>query len=97
MPTSTSHLDDNERLARRLAGARLGWYVHAGVYVVMTAVMGMLSALSAKSWALIPAFAWGVGVAVHGLVVFLLTDGRGLYERLVQQERERLALHRDPW
>jgi hypothetical protein len=44
-----------------------------------------------------PAFGWGIGLAVHGAAVFLATGGGGLPERLVQQERKRLALQRDPW
>ena len=88
---------DLERIARRRAGARLGWYLHAGVYVVVTSALGLLSALGGKSWAVYPALGWGTGVVIHGLVVFFLTDGRGLYERLVQQERQRLSMQRDPW
>jgi hypothetical protein len=30
-------------------------------------------------------------------VTFLVIGGAGLHERLVQQERNRLALQRDPW
>jgi hypothetical protein len=30
-------------------------------------------------------------------VVFVATGGAGLHERLVQQERSRLQLQRDPW
>ncbi len=86
-----------ERIARRSAAARLGWYVHAGVYVIVTSLLGLLSALGGKAWAVYPALGWGTGVVIHGLVVFFLTDGRGVYERLVQQERERLSLQRDPW
>jgi hypothetical protein len=86
-----------ERIARRSAAARLGWYVHAGVYVVVTAFLGLLSASGGKGWAVYPAMGWGAGVVIHGLIVFFLTDGRGVYERLVQQERERLSLQRDPW
>jgi 2TM domain len=88
---------DIERMARRSAGARLGWYIHAGVYVVITTALGLLSAMGGKGWAVYPALGWGAGVVIHGLVVFFLTDGRGVYERLVQQERERLSLQRDPW
>jgi hypothetical protein len=44
-----------------------------------------------------PLLGWGLGLAVHGAVVFLLSGGAGLHERLVQQERERLTLQRDPW
>ena len=43
-----------------------------------------------------PAFGWGIGLAVHGVVMFLVTGGAGLHDRLVEQERRRLALQRDP-
>ena len=88
---------DLERLARRRAGARLGWYIHAGVYLAVISFLAALSALGGRTWAIYPALGWGLGVVIHGLVVFYLTDGSGVYERLVQQERERLSLQRDPW
>lgn len=44
-----------------------------------------------------PAFGWGLGLAIHGLVVYLTTGGGGLHGRLVQRERERLHLQRDAW
>lgn len=93
---SRSEARDLERLARRRAGAKMGWYVHAGVYVAVNLTLAMLSAMSGHYWAVFPAAGWGIGLAVHGVVVFLLT-GSGLQERLVQQERNRLALPRDPW
>jgi hypothetical protein len=79
-----------ERLARRRAGAKLGWFIHAGVYLVVNLLLAALSAMSGRYWAVYPALAWGVGLAVHGLVVFVVTGGGGLYERLVQRERSRL-------
>lgn len=94
---SIAQPDRLERLARRRAGARLGWYLHAGIYLVVTAGLALLSATSARPWAVYPAFGWGLGVAIHGLAVFLFTGGGGLHERLVRQERERLAQQRDPW
>lgn len=86
-----------ERLARKRAGAKMGWYIHASVYIIVNLLLAMLSAMSDRHWAVFPAFGWGIGLAVHGLVVFLVTGGAGLHERLVQQERRRLALPRDPW
>ena len=88
---------DLDRIARRSARARLGWYIHAGVYLAVIAFLTALSALGGRTWAVFPAFGWGLGLAIHGLVVFFLTDGRGLYERLVERERQRLSLQRDPW
>lgn len=86
-----------EQLARRRAGAKMGWYIHATVFIIVNLLLAGLSAMSERHWAVFPAFGWGIGLAVHGFVVFLVTGGGGLHERLVQQERERLALQRDPW
>ncbi len=97
MHTHTLQDKDIERLARQRAGARMGWYIHASVYIIVNLLLAVLSAMSERHWALFPAFGWGVGLLVHGVVVFLVTGGAGLHERLVQQERERLALQRDPW
>ena len=86
-----------ERLARKRAGAKLSWYIHASVYIIVNLLLAVLSAISDRHWAVFPAFGWGIGLAVHGAAVFLATGGGGLHERLVQQERKRLALQRDPW
>ena len=86
-----------ERLARKRAGAKMGWYIHASVYIIVNLLLAVLSAMSDRHWAIFPALGWGIGLAVHGVVVFLVTGGGGLHERLVQQERERLALQRDRW
>ncbi len=86
-----------EKLARRRAAAKLGWYLHATVYLLVNLMLVALSVSSGRHWAVFPLFGWGIGLAVHGAVVFLLSGGAGLHERLVQRERERLTLQRDPW
>lgn len=88
---------DLERLARRRAGARMGWYIHAIVYIAVNLLLATLSAMSDRHWAVFPALGWGLGLAIHGLVTFLVTGGAGLHERLVQQERSRLARQSEPW
>jgi hypothetical protein len=98
MDTSTKLQDrELERLARKRAGAKMGWYIHALVYVAVNLLLAMLSAMSDRPWAVYPALGWGLGLAVHGIVTFVVTGGAGLLERLVQQERSRLSLQRDPW
>jgi hypothetical protein len=89
--------NDIERIARRRAGAKMGWYIHATVFIAVNLLLVMLAAMSGRNWAIFPAFGWGLGLAIHGAVVFLVLGGGGLHERLLQQERERLALQRDPW
>jgi hypothetical protein len=94
---TTSLNDELDRLARRRAGAKLGWYIHAMAYVAVNLVLMLLASMSDRNWAVFPAFGWGLGLAIHGAVVFLVTGGGGLHDRLVRQERDRLTLQRDPW
>ncbi len=86
-----------ERLARRRAGAKLGWYSHAAVYIAVNLLLAVVSASSGKHWAVFPALGWGLGLAIHGAVVFLVTGGAGLFDGLVQRERDRIAQQRDAW
>jgi len=97
--SSTSLNDDAgiERLARKRASAKLGWYIHATVYACINLMLIALSASSGRGWAVYPALGWGLGLAVHGFAVFMATGGGGLHERLVQQERQRLVAQRDAW
>ena len=90
MNTSLTRNDDLDRLARRRAGARMGWYVHALVFLAVNAALATLSLSSGRHLAIYPALGWGLGLLIHGLVVWLVLGGGGLQQRLVTQERERL-------
>lgn len=80
-----------ERLARKRAGAKMGWYVHALVYLCVNAGLALISWQSGRPWFLFPLAGWGLGLAIHGLAVWLATGGGGLHERLLQVERDKLA------
>ena len=80
-----------ERLARRRAGQRMGWIVHATVFVAVNALLAAIAALSGRGWALFPLLGWGLGLAIHGAVVLLAPAGAALKEHLVAQERRRLV------
>jgi hypothetical protein len=89
--------DELDRLARKRAGAKLGWYTHAAIYVVVNVALLLLSryGFGTRPWSPFPLLGWGVGLALHGVSVFVLSTGSGLRERLVQQERERLQREQD--
>lgn len=88
--------DDIDRIARRRAGAKLGWYAHAVVYLVVNVFLFALSeyALGQRRWSIYPMLGWGLGLVLHGVAVFLLGNGSGLRERMVEKERERLRRER---
>jgi len=95
LSTSRSLTDEQlDRLARRRAGARMGWYVHALVFLVVNLVLATLSFSSGRHWAIYPALGWGLGLLIHGVVVWVVLGGGGLQQRLVAQERERLMQDR---
>jgi hypothetical protein len=93
LPLSDARL---ESLARKRAGMRLGWIVHAGVFVAVNLLLAALSLLSGRAWAIYPFLGWGLGLTIHGIVVLAAMPGGSLLERLVRQERQRLAARNEP-
>jgi hypothetical protein len=87
--------EDLDRLARSRAGRKMGWYIHAFVFICVNTGLALLSTFSGRHWAVFPAFGWGLGLLIHGVVVFAAPLGIGFRERLVQQERERLQKQQD--
>jgi hypothetical protein len=89
--------EEIDRLARKRAGAKLGWYIHATVYVLVNLGLFAMSefAFGHRNWTLGPLLGWGLGLALHGISVFWLGKGSSLRERMVQKERERLQRHND--
>ena len=84
--------EELDRLARKRAGAKMGWYAHACMYVVVNLFLFAISYLGLRNraWSMYPVLGWGLGLALHGVAVFVLGGGSGLRERMVERERERL-------
>ncbi len=89
--------DDIERLARKRAGAKLSWYIHATVYVLVNLGVFAMSTygFGTRPWSVAPLLGWGLGLTLHGVSVFLLGTGSGLRERMVQKERDRIQRQQD--
>lgn len=90
-PASDAFPSDLDRLARRRAGAKMGWYVHASIYVLVNLALAGLSAARGHAGAIQPLLGWGLGLLVHGAVVWFAASGSGLHERLVARERRALG------
>ena len=78
-----------ERLARRRAGAKMGWFIHALVYVCVNAGLALIAWHTGRPWHLYPLAGWGLGLSIHGLAVWL-GSGTDLQQRLLDAEREKL-------
>ncbi|WP_374665184.1 2TM domain-containing protein [Ramlibacter sp.] len=89
MPLTDEEID---RLARKRTNAKLGWYMHLAIYVVVNLFIFAMSqhAFGQRPWSVYPLLGWGLGVVLHGLSVFVLGSGSGLRERMEEREREAL-------
>lgn len=65
--------------ARRRAGMKLGWYIHAAVYAAVNLGLMALALGQGRHWAVYPALGWGLGLLIHGAVVWLLAPGSPLF------------------
>jgi fatty acid desaturase len=86
-------LSDQElqRRARRRVKQKMGFTIHATVFVLVNLGLATLNLASGgKAWTLWPLAGWGLGLAIHGFVTFASLKGEGLRERLLEQEVQRL-------
>ena len=58
--------EEIERIAHKRAGAKLGWYVHAAVYVVVNLFLFAISGygFGHRPWSIYPLLGWGLGLAL---------------------------------
>jgi len=91
MPTPLTP-EQIERLAHRRAAAKLGWYIHAGIYVSVNSALFLSSYFGwrTRPWSLGPSIGWGVGLALHFVSVFVLGKGATLRQQMIDRERERI-------
>jgi 2TM domain len=82
---------DLQRLARRRVKQKMGFYIHATVYLLVNLGLAAINfASGGKAWSLWPLAGWGLGLAIHGFVTFASLNGDGLRERMLNDEVERL-------
>jgi len=92
-------LDEDEllRRARRRVGVRVGFYIHATVFVLVNlGLAGLNYSIGGVRWHLWPLGWWGLGLAIHGLATLFSLRGDGLRDRMLQREVERLRAQQPP-
>ena len=86
---------DVYKIAKRRADSKLGFYIHSTVFLTVNAVMFAVNLLTTPAflWAAFPFLGWGLGLGIHGLVIFAFGGGSGgssAKNRLVANEMRRL-------
>jgi hypothetical protein len=84
-----------EQRARRRVAIKTGFFIHLLVFVLVNAGLYGLAAISGFGDGWGPRHAhgagavlwgWGLGLAIHGIVVFSRLQGEGLKQRMVDNE-----------
>ena len=81
-----------ERLALRRVKAKMGWFYHAAIYVVVNLFLITGATLQGRLWYWFPLLGWGLGLAIHGAAVWLSSSVRAhqMRERMLEKERKAL-------
>ena len=79
-----------QRQARRRVNQKMGFYIHATVFVLVNLGLAVLSWAGGKHWQLWPLAGWGLGLAIHGFVTFVSLRGDGLRQQMLEREMESL-------
>jgi hypothetical protein len=88
--SSTPLPPELERLARKRAKAKMGFFIHAFIYLVVNTGLTVLALGKGQTWSIWPAAGWGFGLLMHGLFVFGFDAGSGLQKRMLDHERNKL-------
>jgi hypothetical protein len=75
--------------AKRNASRKFGFFIHATVFVLVNLMLFAINLWlgTSRLWAAFPFFGWGIGLLIHGLVVFG-PFGR-IYQSLLERELAR--------
>ncbi|NTU82621.1 MAG: 2TM domain-containing protein [Chloroflexales bacterium] len=86
-------MDEQQRYERARAQViRLRqFYIHVVVYILVNAFLVLLSLANGSAWSIWPLLGWGIGLAAHGVTVFVSGGllGAGWEEREIRRRIER--------
>jgi hypothetical protein len=85
------------RRAEKRVEAKLGFYIHLGVYILVNGIMVAVNLMTSPEtyWFIWPLIGWGIGVLFHGLSVFVFGDGLAIRKKMIDAEIRRQAHNRD--
>lgn len=85
---------DLDKLARKRVKAKLGFYMHLAIYIIVNTGLIATSLWHGQRWAFFPLFGWGIGLFFHGASVWLTGSGSALREDMVARERAKISKER---
>lgn len=85
--------NDMYEKARARAEAKLGFYIHLPIFLIVSILLVTINLLSPVEylWFKWPVMGWGIGVIFHALTVFVFYGRESIPDRMIRREMERLA------
>lgn len=82
-----AYQDDFTR-TKRVAGAKLAFYIHLTAYGVVNALLVAINLATSTQhlWFKWPLLGWGLGVFIHAVVTFALPAVSGVKRRMIERE-----------
>jgi steroid 5-alpha reductase family enzyme len=91
MSRNRSYDDSIESRAERRVRRKMGFVIHAFVFIVVNAALYAINAVTGEPrWSHFPLFGWGLGLAIHGVVTLIALQGEGVRRGMVAREIEQL-------
>ena len=80
------------KIARRRVEAKIGFYIHAGVFLLVNALLIAINMTKTPGelWFIYPLAGWGIGLLLHFVLVFSEVSSGDWKKRLIEKEVERL-------
>ena len=82
-----------ERLARRRAARKMGFIIHATVFLLVNAALYAINQQFTPRvvWSFWPLGGWAIGLVIHGLVVYGFAPGGSLSKQLFDAEMRKIG------
>ncbi|MFK7776936.1 MAG: 2TM domain-containing protein [Gimesia sp.] len=82
----------NYEQAKTRVEKKIGFMIHAGIYVVVNAGLITLNLIRApdKHWFIWPLLGWGIGLLFHAIKVFVFGSATNWKEKMIEKEQSRL-------
>ena len=78
-------------IAKKKVEARMGFYIHLGVYLGVMTLLIVLNLVVTKGyfWAMWPMIGWGSAIIIHALFTFVFTTKSNMKDRLIEKEMQK--------
>lgn len=93
---ATMENQERYRKAKKRVEAKIGFYLHSAVYVVVNILLIIVNLTTSTKylWFKWPLIVWGLGLLFHSIGVKFSSAGYSIKERMIKKEMEKYSDHK---